>query len=65
MNIPSNYLNFRNTKREEIYKILINIDPNEGYGTDEIPGRILNVFLRMLFFQNIWVISTPCEFLQN
>ena len=31
------YLKFRNTKREEIYKILINIDPNEAYGTNEIP----------------------------
>ena len=41
MNIPSNSFKFRNAKREEIYKILINIDPNKAYGVDEIPGRFL------------------------
>ena len=41
MNIPSNSFKFRNAKREEIYKILINIDPNKAYGIDEIPGRFL------------------------
>ena len=40
-NIPSNSFKFRNAKREEIYKILINIDPNKAYGIDEIPGRFL------------------------
>ena len=29
MNIPSNSFKFRNNNREEIYKILINIDPNK------------------------------------
>ena len=43
MNIPSNSLKFRNAKCEEIYKILINIDPNKAYGIDEIPGRLLKV----------------------
>ena len=41
MNIPSNSFKFRNAKREEIYKILINIDPNKAYGIDEIPRRFL------------------------
>ena len=41
MNIPSNSFKFRNAKREEIYKILINIDPNKTCGIDEIPGRSL------------------------
>ena len=41
MNIPSNSFKFRNAKREEIYKILINIDPNKAYSIDEIPGRFL------------------------
>ena len=36
-NIPSNSFKFRNAKREEIYKILINIDPNKSYDIDEIP----------------------------
>ena len=31
MNIPSNSFEFRNTKGEEIYKILINIDPCKAY----------------------------------
>ena len=39
MNIPSNSFKFRNTKCEEIYKILINIDPNKTYDIDEIPGN--------------------------
>ena len=41
INIPANYFKFRNAKREEIYKILTDIDPNKTYGTDEIPGRFL------------------------
>ena len=40
-NIPSNSLKFRNAKPEEIYKIIINIDPNKAYGIDKIPGRFL------------------------
>ena len=39
MNIASNSFKFRDTKREEIYKMLINIDTNQAYGVDEIPGR--------------------------
>ena len=39
MNIASNSFKFRDTKREEVYKMLINIDPNKAYGVDEIPGR--------------------------
>ena len=41
MNIPSSSFKFRNTTRKEMYKILINIDPNKAYGIDEIPGRFL------------------------
>ena len=41
MNIPSNSSKFRNVKRKEIYKILINVDPNKAYGIDEIRGRFL------------------------
>ena len=41
MNIPSNSFKFRNAKREKIYKILIDIDPNKGYGIDQIPGSFL------------------------
>ena len=41
MNIPSNSFKFRNAKRKEIYKILINIDPNKAYGFDEVPKRFL------------------------
>ena len=41
MNIPPNSFKFRNTKLDEIYKILINIDLNKAYGIDEIPGRSL------------------------
>ena len=41
MNISSNSFKFRNAKREEIYKILINIDPNKAYGFDQIPKRFL------------------------
>ena len=39
MDIPSNSFKLRNAKREEIYKILINIGPNKAYGIDELPGR--------------------------
>ena len=38
----------RNAKREEIYKILINIDPNKVYGIDEIPGRFLKDAAKLL-----------------
>ena len=48
MNIPSNSFKFRNTKREEIYKILINIDPNNAYGIDQIPGRFLKDGTKLL-----------------
>ena len=41
MNIPSNSFKFRNAKREEIYKILINIDTNKAYDIGKIPGRFL------------------------
>ena len=41
MNISSNSFKFRNAKREEIYKILINIDPNKAYGFDQISKRFL------------------------
>ena len=41
MNIPSNSFKFRNAKRKEIYKILINIDPNKAYGFDEVPKSFL------------------------
>ena len=32
---------FWNAKREEIYKIPINMDPNNAYGIDKIPRRFL------------------------
>ena len=48
MNIPSNCFKFRNTKREEIYKILINVDPNKAYGIVEIPGRFLKDGAKLL-----------------
>ena len=41
MNIPSISYKFRNGKCEEIYNILISIDPNKTYGIDEIPRRSL------------------------
>ena len=41
MNIPSTSFKFRNGKREEVYNILIIIDPNKAYGIDEIPRRFL------------------------
>ena len=41
MNIPSSSFKFRNPTRKEMYKILINIDPNKAHGIDEIPGRFL------------------------
>ena len=37
----SNSFNFRNAKRVEIYKILLNIGSNKAYKFDEIPGRFL------------------------
>ena len=36
-------IKFRNAKRQEIYKILINIDPNKAYGIDEFPGRFIKM----------------------
>ena len=47
-NIPSNSFKFRNTKREEIYKRLINIDPNKAYGIDEISQRFLKDGVELL-----------------
>ena len=47
-NIPSNSFKFRNTKREEIYKRLINIDPNKAYGIDEISERFLKDGVELL-----------------
>ena len=43
MNILSNYFKFKNANREEIYKILINIDPNKTNAIDEISGRFLKI----------------------
>ena len=37
----SNSFKFRNAKRVEIYKILINIGSNKACKFDEIPGRFL------------------------
>ena len=48
MNIPSSSFKFRNAKREEIYKILINIDPNKAYGVDEIPERFVKDWVELL-----------------
>ena len=39
MNIPSNSIKLRKTKREEIYKILISIDPNTACSFDQIPKK--------------------------
>ena len=41
MNIPSNSFKFKNAKREDISKTLINIGPNKAYGIDKIPGKFL------------------------
>ena len=46
MNIPSNSFKFRNTNREEIYKILINIDPNKAFSNCQ---QIFNLFVRFTF----------------
>ena len=48
INIPSNSFKFRNAKREEICKILINIDPNKAYSVDEIHGRFLKDGVELL-----------------
>ena len=48
MNIPSNSYKFRNAKHEEIYKILMNVDPNEAFDIDIIPGRFLKDGLELL-----------------
>ena len=48
MNIPSNSFKFRNAKRKEIYKILININPNKAYGIAEIRGRFLKYGAELL-----------------
>ena len=41
MNVLSNSFEFRNSKREEIYKIIINIDPNKACAIDQIPASLL------------------------
>ena len=41
MNIPSSSFKFKNAKREGIYKILINIDPNKLYSIDKILRRFI------------------------
>ena len=48
INIPSNSFKCRNAKREEIYKVLININLNKTYGIDEIPGRFLKDGVELL-----------------
>ena len=48
MNIPSSSLKFRNTKCEEICKILVNIDLNEEWWFDEILGRFLKDGVELL-----------------
>ena len=48
MNIPSNSFKFRNANCEEIYKTLINIDPNKAHGVGEIPGSFLKVGAELL-----------------
>ena len=48
MIIPSNSFKFRNAKREEIYKILINTNCNKSYVTDEIHGRFLKDGVELL-----------------
>ena len=59
MNIPSNSFNFRNTKREEINKILINIDPNKAYGIRKIPGRFLKDEVEFLTEPLCKIINLP------
>ena len=48
MNMPFSFFKLRNTKCEEIYKILINIDLNKAYDTDEIPRRLLKDGVELL-----------------
>ena len=48
MNMSSTSFKFRNAKGEEIYMILINIDPNKAYCIDEIPGRLLKDGVELL-----------------
>ena len=48
MNMPFSFFKLRNTKCEEIYKILINVDLNKAYDIDEIPGRLLNKGVEIL-----------------
>ena len=48
MNITFSSFKLRNTKCEEIYKILINIDLNKAYDKDEIPGRLLKDGVELL-----------------
>ena len=48
MNIPSNSYKLRNAKHEEIYKILMNVDPNKAFDIDKIPGRFLKDGVELL-----------------
>ena len=49
MNTPSNSFKFRNAKRKEIYKVLINnVHPNKAYDIYEIPERLLKDGAKLL-----------------
>ena len=63
MNVPFNSLIFRNTKLENIYKIL-NIDPNKGDGIDKIHGRLLKDGAELLTESvcKIIILSLSCKF---
>ena len=54
MIVPSNSFKFRNAKCEEIYKTLVNIDPNKGHGIDELAGKLLTDGAELLT-------ETPCK----
>ena len=54
MIVPSNSFKFRNAKCEEIYKTLVNIDPNKGHGIDELAGKFLTDGAELLT-------ETPCK----
>ena len=64
MNISSNFFKFRNPKHEEIYKILINIDPDKACDIDEIPGRFLKDGAKLLIYPLCKIInfSLSCKF---
>ena len=55
MNIPSNFFE----ELEEIYKILINIDPSKAYGIDKIPGRFLKDEAELLIEPLRKIINLP------